>query len=199
MYDYNKPFGESCYRLMSRTGSFIYLKTRGYLEIDKDTNKVHSFVCINTLVSEEEGKRMVSEMKRKFSIIIDPEATIPESGDANSEEHMSVENPLQIERAIMNLITNLESSGSSVVAPSSSGSNCTGTPPPTQGRRGGEAGDRGGARGRRQLGRPLHAQSATGDHCAEAQHDQAVGHQDDGGDHGQATAGADERRFGRLG
>lgn len=129
MYDYNKPFGESCYRLMSRTGSFIYLKTRGYLEIDKDTNKVHSFVCINTLVSEEEGKRMVSEMKRKFSIIIDPEATIPESGDANSEEHMSVENPLQIERAIMNLITNLESSGSSVVAPSSSGSNCTGTPP----------------------------------------------------------------------
>lgn len=107
MYDYNKPFGESCYRLRSKTGQFIYLKTRGYLEIDKDTNKVHSFVCINTLVSEDEGKRMVSEMKRKFSIIIDPDATIPES----DSEDMAVENPMQIEQAIMNLITNLEPSG----------------------------------------------------------------------------------------
>lgn len=106
VYDYNKPFGESCYRLMSRTGKFIYLKTRGYLEIDKATNKVHSFVCINTLVSEEDGKKMVSEMKRKFSIIIDPNA-IPQS----DSEEMPVENPFQIERAIMNLITNLESSG----------------------------------------------------------------------------------------
>lgn len=115
MYDYNKPFGESCYRLMSRTGKFIYLKTRGYLEIDKDTNKVHSFVCINTLVSEEEGKRMVSEMKRKFSIIIDPDATGTESitNDSNNTEEMSVENPSQIEQAIMNLITNLEPSGAS--------------------------------------------------------------------------------------
>lgn len=115
MYDYNKPFGESCYRLMSRTGKFIYLKTRGYLEIDKDTNKVHSFVCINTLVSEEEGKRMVSEMKRKFSIIIDPDATHTESitSDSGNTEEMSVENPRQIEQAIMNLITNLEPSGAS--------------------------------------------------------------------------------------
>ena len=112
MYDYNKPFGESCYRLMSRTGDFIYLKTRGYLEIDKDTNKVHSFVCINTLVSEEEGKRMVSEMKRKFSIICDPDAA---GSDADSED-MSVETPVQIERAIMNLITNLDSSGASTSA-----------------------------------------------------------------------------------
>lgn len=80
---------------------------------------MHSFVCINTLVSEEEGKRMVSEMKRKFSIIIDPDATIAE-GDS---EDMSVENPVQIERAIMNLITNLESSG----GPGSSGASSSGS------------------------------------------------------------------------
>ncbi|XP_055706722.1 basic helix-loop-helix ARNT-like protein 1 isoform X2 [Phlebotomus papatasi] len=102
MYDYSRQYGESCYRLITRTGQFIYLRTRGFLEIDKETNKVHSFICINTLVSEDEGKRLVREMKKKFSIIIDPD----EVAGAESEE-AAVENPHQIERAIMNLITNL--------------------------------------------------------------------------------------------
>ncbi|XP_059614727.1 basic helix-loop-helix ARNT-like protein 1 isoform X2 [Phlebotomus argentipes] len=102
MYDYSRQYGESCYRLITRTGQFIYLRTRGFLEIDKETNKVHSFICINTLVSEDEGKRLVREMKKKFSIIIDPDEVA--TGDT---EEPGVENPHQIERAIMNLITNL--------------------------------------------------------------------------------------------
>ncbi|XP_035792518.1 uncharacterized protein LOC118466828 isoform X3 [Anopheles albimanus] len=101
MYDCNQN-GESCYRLMSRTGDFIYLKTRGYLEVDNDTKVVQSFVCINTLVSEEEGQRMVREMKRKFSVIVDKVELPDESGEP------VVENPNQIEEAVLNLITNLQ-------------------------------------------------------------------------------------------
>ncbi|XP_058833541.1 basic helix-loop-helix ARNT-like protein 1 isoform X2 [Topomyia yanbarensis] len=101
MYDYNQKDGESCYRLMTRTGDFVYLKTRGYLEVDDTTKVVQSFVCINTLVSDEEGRRLVREMKRKFSVIVDQEELPDESDEP------SVENPQQIERAVMNLITNL--------------------------------------------------------------------------------------------
>uniref|UniRef100_A0A1L8DHK9 Putative aryl-hydrocarbon receptor nuclear translocator n=2 Tax=Nyssomyia neivai TaxID=330878 RepID=A0A1L8DHK9_9DIPT len=103
MYDYSRQYGESCYRLITRTGQFIYLKTRGFLEIDKETNKVHSFICINTLVSEDEGKKLVKEMKKKFSIIIDAD----NAQNVHEEAIEAVEDPHQIERAIMNLITNL--------------------------------------------------------------------------------------------
>lgn len=102
MYDFGSPVGESCYRLMSRTGQFIYLKTRGVLEIDERTRQVHSFVCVNTLVSDDEGRRLIKEMKRKFSAIIS-EAEL----SALESDVPAVENPQLLERAILNLITNL--------------------------------------------------------------------------------------------
>lgn len=102
MYDYSSPYGESCYRLMSRTGQFIYLRTRGYLDIDRDSNQVRSFVCVNALVDEDEGKKLVREMKKKFTIMIqETEIT------TNEPDVPAVENPVQLERAIMSLITNL--------------------------------------------------------------------------------------------
>lgn len=104
MYDYNQPNGESCYRLMTRTGDFIYLKTRGYLEVDDSTKVVKSFVCINTLVSDEEGRRLVQEMKRKFSVIVD-QKDLPDESD-----EPAVEDQQQIEQAVMNLITNFHPS-----------------------------------------------------------------------------------------
>lgn len=87
---------------MTRTGSFIYLRTRGYLDIDRDTNQVRSFVCVNALVDEEEGKKLVKEMKKKFTIMIqETEIT------SNEPDVPAVENPVQLERAIISLITNL--------------------------------------------------------------------------------------------
>lgn len=50
VYDRGEGFGSSCYRLLSKTGQFIYLRTHGYLEFDKSTQSVESFVCVNTLV-----------------------------------------------------------------------------------------------------------------------------------------------------
>nr|AAX55681.1 putative methoprene-tolerant protein [Aedes aegypti] len=103
MYDYSQNYGESCYRLMTRTGDFVYLKTRGYLEVDDSSKKVQSFVCINTLVSDEEGRRLVREMKHKFSVIVEADELPDESDEP------AVENPTQIEKAVLNLLTNLHS------------------------------------------------------------------------------------------
>lgn len=103
MYDFCNPVGDSCYRLISRTGSFIYLKSRAILEIDEKTREVRSFICVNTLVSAEEGRRLNKEMKKKFSAIISE----AELNAMESSLNMDVENPKQLERAILNLITNL--------------------------------------------------------------------------------------------
>lgn len=87
---------------MSRTGQFIYLKTRGVLEVDDKTRQVHSFVCVNSLVSDDEGRRLIREMKKKFSAIIsEAELSAMESNIA------ALENPEKLESAIRNLITNL--------------------------------------------------------------------------------------------
>lgn len=107
VYDFGRPYGESCYRLMSRTGQFIYLKTRGCLEVDEKTRQVHSFVCVNSLVSDEEGRRLIREMKKKFSAIIS-EAEL----SAMESDVPAVENPQKLERAILNLITNLNNPAS---------------------------------------------------------------------------------------
>lgn len=87
---------------MSRSGQFIYLKTRGCLEVDDKTREVHSFVCVNSLVSDEEGRRLIREMKKKFSAIIS-EAEL----SAMESDVPGVENPQNLELAILNLITNL--------------------------------------------------------------------------------------------
>lgn len=74
MYDRSRHYGESCYRLMNRIGNFIHLKTKGYLEINPKNNAVESFVCVNTLVSEDEGMALINEMKKRYSVIIDPQS-----------------------------------------------------------------------------------------------------------------------------
>ncbi|XP_020812068.1 uncharacterized protein LOC110187043 [Drosophila serrata] len=105
MYDCNSSYGESTYRLFTRNGNIIYLQSKGYLEVDKETNKVHSFFCVNTLLDEEEGKRRVQEMKKKFSVIINTQ--IPQSTvDVPASEH-----PALLEKAVLRLIQNLQKSG----------------------------------------------------------------------------------------
>lgn len=101
---------------MTRTGNFIYLKTRGYLEIQTDSNKVHTFCCINTLVSEEEGKKLVREMKKKFSVIIAGNEIAPNDSDVPA-----LEKPEQLERAVLDMITDLQNpDNESVSSPASS-------------------------------------------------------------------------------
>lgn len=100
VYDYSS-IGESCYRLLTPTGDFIYLKTRGCLDIDRDTNEVRSFVCLNTMISEEEGRKLIHEMKRKFAIMIQDGEF--EEGD----DTPGVDDPVHLERAVNRMISNL--------------------------------------------------------------------------------------------
>lgn len=103
MYDCNSNYGESYFRLLSRNGNFIYLQTKGFLEIDNKTKKVHSFVCINTLLTEDEGRKKVQEMKNRFSVIINGKAPTCSTQDVPASQ-----NPQQLERIVMYLIENLQ-------------------------------------------------------------------------------------------
>lgn len=70
MYDCRSSYGESTYRLLTRSGEVIYLHTKGFLEMNNTANQVQSFVCVNTLLNASEGQQLLMDMKRKYSVII---------------------------------------------------------------------------------------------------------------------------------
>lgn len=70
VYDKHRLIGESCYRLMTKTGEFIFMRTRGQLEVEQSSGAVSTFVCLNTVVGEEEGVDLISKMKRKYSLMV---------------------------------------------------------------------------------------------------------------------------------
>ncbi|XP_018317009.1 circadian locomoter output cycles protein kaput isoform X2 [Mycetomoellerius zeteki] len=121
MYDRAEMCGSSCYRLLTKNGEFIYLRTHGYLEIDRDMNTVESFVCVNTMVTEEEGIQLIKEMKMRFSATvsassrslipdIDIKALPVNLNTQSSNSKANVEDPSQLEVAINHLISDLPSS-----------------------------------------------------------------------------------------
>ena len=55
------------YRLFTNTGELICLQTKGFLEYNKETRKIESFLCINTLVRPEDEARYLNEQKEKFT------------------------------------------------------------------------------------------------------------------------------------
>ncbi|CAG9782130.1 unnamed protein product [Diatraea saccharalis] len=111
VYDQHRLIGESCYRLLAKNGQFIYLKTRGRLDVDPSTRAVTSFVCTNTVVDEQEGKHLIKMMKKKFMLMVNNvEEPLPEEEvkDAN-DQNLSIEDPRQLEKVILHLVTNLPS------------------------------------------------------------------------------------------
>ena len=120
MYDRGESKGMSCYRLLSRTGQFIYLKTYGFLEIN-NSGTVESFVCINMLVSEEEGTKLIRQMKERYSALIKAENPLSIANDNVDTTVPTVEDPQELELAIAHLVTNL---------PLSPGSESRSTPSP---------------------------------------------------------------------
>lgn len=70
MYFKGQSFGSSCYRLLSKNGQFVYMKTYGFLELNPDEDQVASFICVNVLVSPEEGKREILKMRQRFTPLI---------------------------------------------------------------------------------------------------------------------------------
>ncbi|OXA45801.1 aryl hydrocarbon receptor nuclear translocator-like protein 2 isoform X2 [Folsomia candida] len=62
--------GYSVYRLRSKTGALIYLRTRGFLEFNKTTQKVETFVCINTLLTTDEGDKELEKERERITPFI---------------------------------------------------------------------------------------------------------------------------------
>ncbi|XP_063701121.1 basic helix-loop-helix ARNT-like protein 1 isoform X2 [Culicoides brevitarsis] len=107
MYDTNQPVGYSCYRLLDSSKKFIYLRTSGRLEVNKDTGKVETFVCVNTLVSEEEGLYLIREMKNRLNVIIQSiGAAEQEDSRPVAPEVPATANLPTVEGAILSLIEN---------------------------------------------------------------------------------------------
>ncbi|EFN85711.1 Neuronal PAS domain-containing protein 2 [Harpegnathos saltator] len=122
MYVQAVTCGTSCYRLLAKTGEFIYLRTHGYLEYDKDTQTFESFVCINTLISEEEGIELIKEMKQRFSAVVEAGTSkfMIQDTDNSSQPKLdtmsckpakcNLEEPARLEDAITQLVSDLPSS-----------------------------------------------------------------------------------------
>lgn len=70
MYFKGQSFGSSCYRLLSKNGEFVYMKTHGYLELNPNEDTIESFICVNTLVTPEEGKKEIIKMRERFTPLI---------------------------------------------------------------------------------------------------------------------------------
>ncbi|XP_076286045.1 uncharacterized protein LOC143211865 isoform X2 [Lasioglossum baleicum] len=124
MYVRAETYGSSCYRLLTKTGEFIYLRSHGYLEQDETTQTVISFVCINTLVSKEEGIQLVEQMKKRFSATMNEstwemiqnqdDAALDMGSDSQQSSRSSVGDPTVVEDAIAHLISALPSSVSEI-------------------------------------------------------------------------------------
>ncbi|KAL5277524.1 hypothetical protein ACFFRR_002634 [Megaselia abdita] len=106
MYDNSSDFGESCYRLVGRNGKFVYLRSRGFLEFDENMKNVRSFICVNTMISEEEGRQALLEMKNRFAIMVNVNSDQPGITSSN-EDCLASENPHQLEKAVLCLIKDL--------------------------------------------------------------------------------------------
>ncbi len=59
--------GFATYRLRCKSGEYIAVQSRGYLEYDRQTQKIESFMCVNTVLREDEGERHIQEQRDKFT------------------------------------------------------------------------------------------------------------------------------------
>ncbi|XP_071519226.1 uncharacterized protein [Panulirus ornatus] len=66
MFTSTQGQGIVSYRLRCRDGSHVTLRSRGYLEVNKQTGQVDSFVCINTVLSVTEATSEIKNQRRKL-------------------------------------------------------------------------------------------------------------------------------------
>ncbi|XP_073974571.1 basic helix-loop-helix ARNT-like protein 1 isoform X2 [Rhodnius prolixus] len=121
MYYKGESYGSSCYRLLSKNGEFIYIRTHGYLELSGEDNSFQSFICINSLVSPEEGEKLIAQMKAQFAPIVmqsnepgtsalaDTRAIMDSSPTPNISP-LKVDDPNELRTAIEQLLTEVPSS-----------------------------------------------------------------------------------------
>ncbi|XP_028032150.1 circadian locomoter output cycles protein kaput-like isoform X2 [Bombyx mandarina] len=110
MYDQHRLFGESCYRLITKNGQFIYMRTRGHLDIEKDSKAVTTFVCTNTVIGEEEGKRLIKMMKKRIALLTKTNDKLLKYDEGTSNQLVPVEDPKQLVNVVLHMVTDLPTS-----------------------------------------------------------------------------------------
>ncbi|XP_014206799.1 circadian locomoter output cycles protein kaput isoform X2 [Copidosoma floridanum] len=119
MYNMLKYFGKTCYRLRTKNDDIIYLRTHGYLEFNRKDQDFLSFVCVNTLVTKEEGERLMNEMKEAYSGTYEQNAKSlkhkfdNDSSDSSdslkiSEYESPTQDPEELELAIQDLVSGIQ-------------------------------------------------------------------------------------------
>ena len=63
----SKGEGYTTYRLRRKDGRYIHMQSRGFLEYNVATKQVETFLCINTMLTDENGKRSLEEQKKRFT------------------------------------------------------------------------------------------------------------------------------------
>ncbi|XP_047741036.1 neuronal PAS domain-containing protein 2 [Hyalella azteca] len=66
MFSTDQGQGVVSYRLRCSDNSFITLRSRGFLEVCKQTGKLESFVCINSVVSDRNADEEIRGQRRKL-------------------------------------------------------------------------------------------------------------------------------------
>lgn len=94
MFANNSGKGVVVYRLRNRDGTFIYMRSAGYLQYDQTTMQVDHFVCINSLMSSEDGERELRGFFERFSPHI-TSLTVQELNEFFSSMHASTLRRLQ--------------------------------------------------------------------------------------------------------
>ncbi|XP_064082087.1 circadian locomoter output cycles protein kaput-like isoform X2 [Macrobrachium nipponense] len=70
MFTSSQGQGVVSYRLKCKGGSLVTLRSRGYIELNKTTGQAETFVCINTVVSNNEAEEEMKNQRRKLLPII---------------------------------------------------------------------------------------------------------------------------------
>ncbi|XP_068213142.1 uncharacterized protein [Palaemon carinicauda] len=84
MFTSTQGQGVVSYRLKCKDGVHITLRSRGFLEVNKQTGQVESFVCINTVLSVNEAMLEIKNQRRKLLPIITCHETDDHLGSISS-------------------------------------------------------------------------------------------------------------------
>nr|QHD25541.1 methoprene-tolerant protein [Sogatella furcifera] len=115
MFCGGKRIGNSCYKMLTKNGKFIFMRTHGYIELADDGETIQSFVCINTVITQQEFDKLSKEMRENFSPVMNQrrkEITNSERGRKEPPPSImdqspltpEVEDPVQLQKYIKNLL-----------------------------------------------------------------------------------------------
>ncbi|CAH0767008.1 unnamed protein product [Bemisia tabaci] len=110
--------GLSCYRLKTKTGKFIHMRTLGFV-VQNDEGQAETFICINTLITEEEFNSEFAALRQRFTPMIENQSEEPglnaiasvlsENGGRSSPEQLpETKDPNELTVAVKTLISDVK-------------------------------------------------------------------------------------------